>query len=293
MEHAPFSFPQWINPLVPDDSVFAQAYQDLSDAERARIKTGIARVHDCYGPRKDVAGEDLRRWTGGFCTRTRFEAAEFAVVLFDDSLLSPARLLAALVPAMAMGVGQVLAVRVGEDIPWRKAILTGLELAGQELVADMDPAQARRLLVELRDADRPGTVILLGPKAAEVGSGEQWAATRMAFWRPRFSRMATVWMEGESTFDLETLAFIHPDIAFSVYGAEPPLPAANFTHMDGGFDEFLRATSDVAYLPADRMADASGRVKLALGPGLEGCWIWPDLHPQLFQFHSTAWTLGD
>ena len=37
---------------------------------------------------------------------------------------------------------------------------------------------------------------------------------------------------------------------------------------------------DVAYLPPERMKYAQGRVKLALGPGHEGCWIWPDLHPR-------------
>ncbi len=293
MKHTSFSFPEWINPLVPDDTLFAQAYQGVSDSERAWVKTGIARLYDFYGPRKDFCGEDFRRWTGGFDTRVRFDAVDFAVVLFDDSLLSPARLLAALIPALAGGVKQVLAVRVGDGLPWRKVILTGLELAGQELVANVDDIQARRLLAELREADRPGTVAVLGPKAAAVWAGEQQAASRITFWRPRFNRMATVWMEDATTFDLETLAFIHPDIVFTVYGAKADLPTANFSHAEGGFEEFLDAMSDVAYLPAERMSHALGRAKLALGPGHEGCWIWPDLHPQHFQFHSTAWTLGD
>jgi len=293
MENDSFAFPNWINPLVPDDALFAQAYQALADRERAWIKTGIARLYDWYGPRKDLGGEDVRRWSGGLCTRTRFDAVEFAVVLFDDTLLSPARLLAALVPAIATGVRHVLAVRVGDDAPWRQAILTGLELAGQELVAGVDQNQARRLLAELRETDRPGAVAVLGPKASETCVAEQYAATRMAFWRPRFSRMATVWMEQPDTFDLEALAFIHPDIAFTVFGAEAELPGSNFSRAEGGFDEFLKLSSDVAYLPQDRMAAASGRVKLALGPGLEGSWLWPDLHSLHFQFRSAAWTDGE
>ena len=294
MEHAPFALPHWTSQLVPDDALFAQAYQDLSDRERAWIKTGIARLYDWYGPRKDVGGEDLRRWSGGLETHTRFDAVDFAVVLFDDTLLSPARLLAALVPAIATGVRQVVAVRVGEDsAPWRKAILTGLELAGQESVIGVDQNQARRLLAELRETDRPGAVAVLGPKAMETCVSEQYAATRMAFWRPRFSRMATVWMEEGDPLDLDALAFIHPDIAFSVYGAETELPGPNFTRAEGGFDDFLHASSDVAYLPRERMAAAAGMVKLALGPGLEGTWVWPDLHSLHFQFRSAAWIIGD
>ena len=293
MKHTAFSFPDWITPFIPDDALFAQAYQGVGDNERAWLKTSIARQHDWCAPRKDVAGEDLRRWIGGFETRTRFEPVDFAVVLFDDSLLSPARLLAALMPALAAGVRHILAARVGEGGPWRKAVLTGLELAGQELVIDIDENQARRLLNDLRETDRPGGVAVLGPKAAVVWAGEQHSASRMTFWRPRFSRMASIWMEDGSTFDLEALAFMHPDISFSVYGAEATLPAINFSRVNGGFDDFLAAMGDVAYLPSERMEHALGRAKLALGPGHEGCWIWPDLHPNLFQFHSTAWTLGD
>ena len=293
MKHTAFSFPDWINPFIPDDGLFAQAYQGIKDNERAWLKTSIARLHDWCVPRKDVAGEDLRRWEAGFETRKRFEPVDFAVVLFDDSLLSPARLLAALMPALAGGVRQVLAARVGEGGPWRKAVLTGLELAGQEFVVDLDESRARCLLNDLRETDRPGAVAVLGPKAAVVWTGEQHSASRMAFWRPRFSRMASVWMDDSSTFDLDVLAFMHPDILFSVHGAEVALPTPNFSRVEGGFDDFLAAVGDVAYLPSERMEHALGKAKLVLGPGHEGCWIWPDLHPNLFQFHSTAWTLGD
>lgn len=293
MKQTTFSFPEWVNSQVPDDTLFAQAYQGVADAERALLKTSIARLYDWYSPRKDVYGEEMRRWSGGFDSHLLTEPVDFVLILFDDSLLSPARLLAALVPALTSGVGHILAVRVGKGSPWRKAVLTGLELAGQELVIDVDESQARRLLNDLRESDRSGAVAVLGPKAAVLWSGEQHSASRMAFWRPRFSRMATIWMETSDTFDLPALAFTHPDILFSVYGAEAELPSGNFTYVKGGFKDFIDATSDVTYLPSERISEVLGRAKLALGPGQEGCWIWPDLHPRFFQFQSTAWTLGD
>jgi len=292
MQKEPFAFSEWINELVPDDSLFARAYQDVPDRNRALMKTGIARLYDWYGPRKDVSGETALRWSGGFDTKQTFDPVDFAVVLFDGSLQSPARLLAALVPALAGGVKNVLAARVGSSAPWRNAVLTGLELAGQELVVDMTDVQARRLFNELRDTGVPGAVAVLGPKAAVIKSSELQSASRISFWRPRFSRAAVVWMDDESTFDLEALAFMHPDIIFSVFGAEPPLPADNFSYEGDGFDEFLRAIMDVAYLPSQRTDQALKRAKLVLGPGQEACWVWPDLRLDHFQFHSTAWTIG-
>lgn len=293
MKRAFFSFPDWINELVPDDALFARAYDDISDQQRSWMKTSIARLYDCYGPRKDISGQSIRMWAAGFETKTVYEAVDFAVVLFDGSLLSPARLLAALVPALAGGVKNILAARVSSGGPWRKAVLTGLELAGQELVIDMTDVQARRLFNELRDSNRTGAVTVLGPKAAVIKSSELQAASRISFWRPRFSRAASVWMDEDNPFDLETLAFIHPDIIFSVFGAETELPADNFSYEGGSFEDCLNAITEVAYLPENRMAQGLKKAKLVLGPGQEGCWIWPDLHPEHFQFHTTAWTTGD
>ncbi len=293
MKQPSFSFPTWINDLVPDDELFARAYADISDENRAWMKTSIARQYDWYGPRRDISGADIRHWRAGFDTKLTYDAVDFAVVLFDGSLLSPSRLLAALIPALAGGVKHVLAARVSNGEPWRKAVLTGLELAGQELVIDITDVQARQLFTELRETNRPGAVTVLGPKAAVIKTSEIQSASRISFWRPRFSRSAAVWMEDKDTFDLEVLAFTHPDIVFSVFGAEPPLPADNFSYEGENFDEFLNAIMDVAYLPAERTDLALRKAKLVLGPGQEGCWIWPNLHPEHFQFHSTAWTIGD
>jgi len=291
MKDTSFSFPDWLYELVPDDELFARAYEDISDQKRAWMKTSIARLYDWYGPQKDIAGASIRHWHSGFDTKQTFSAVDFAVVLFDGSLLSPTRLLAALVPALAGGVKNVLAARVAGG-PWRKAILTGMELAGQEMVVDVTEAQARRLFNELRDTGHTGAVTVLGPKAAVIKTSELQAASRISFWRPRFSRAAVVWMDDESSFDLETLAFMHPDIIFSVFGTEPELPADNFSYEGDQFDDFIAAIMDVAYLPANRMDRALEKAKVVLGPGQEGCWVWPDLHPEHFQFYSTAWTIG-
>lgn len=294
MTRSTFSFPDWISEFVPDDDLFAMAYEDIPDQKRAWLKTNIARLLDCYGPRQDVGVNTTRHFRSGFDLQTNHTAVDFAVVLFDGSLLSPARLLAALVPALASGVEHVLAARVGANGgPWRKAVLTGLELAGQELVVDLTDAQARRLFTQLRDSGLPGAVSVLGPKAAVIKTSELQSASRMGFWRPRFTRAATVWMDDESSFDLEVLAFTHPDMVFSVFGAKTELPADNFSYEGEDLADFMEAIIDVAYAPPEHMNQALRKAKLVLGPGQEGCWIWPDLYPEHFQHHRIAWTTGE
>lgn len=292
MKRVTHVFPEWIADLVPGDEVFARAYDQIPDHNRAWMKTAIARLYDWYGPRKVESGEFQQQWRADFTTRTRFQTVDFAVVLFDDSLLSSSRLLAALIPALAGGVKHVLAARVASDMPWPNSILTGLELGGQELVANVTEVQARRLFNELRETGLTGAVTVLGPRAAVIKTTELQAASRISFWRPRFSRAASVWMEEADSFDLEALAFTHPDIVFSVFGVEVEMPADNFSYEGDSFSECVDAIVDVAYLPEERANCALSKARLVLGPGQEGCWIWPDLHPEHFQFHSTVWTIG-
>ncbi|WP_243546571.1 hypothetical protein [Pseudodesulfovibrio tunisiensis] len=293
MSESTFSFPEWLQEHVPDDSLFALAYGDIPAEKRALIKTSIARLYDWYGPCRHVGLEENRRFPAGFTASSRMEPVEFAVVLFDSSILSPARLLAGIVPAIAAGIRDVVAVRVGKGGPWRKAVLTGLELVGQEFVADLTELQTKRLFSELRDTGRPGAVTVLGPKAAAIKTVELQAASRISFWRPRYRRAATVWMDDENTFDLEALAFMHPDIIFSVFGTEVELPADNFSYEGNGFDDCLDSIMDVAYMPIARADVAQSRAKLTLCPGQEGCWVWPDLHLDHFLFHTTTWAIGD
>jgi len=281
-----FSLSDMIGDSLVDDALFAQAYGDSTDRERALMKTCIARLYDWYGPRKDTVREDARQWRGGFASIHRSAPVDFALVLFDHSLASPARLLAGLVPAVACGVPNILAVRLdGGD--WRRSLLTAMELAGQELVADLTGEELGVLLRELSDAGASGAVVDLAGRP-DLFTGQD----RLAVLGPAFGREAAVFLDGEATFDLDALALAHPDTAFTAFGADVSLPGG-FRRGGEEFSAFLDAVRDVAYAPDDLIGRTLGRVRLALGPGQEGCWVWPELHPDFFLFHRTAWTIGD
>ncbi|WP_207262281.1 hypothetical protein [Desulfovibrio sp. Huiquan2017] len=287
MRESELSLPDLIGESLVDDALFADAYGISTDGERALMKTCIARLYDWYGPRKDAAREVATRWRGGFDSVSRFAPVDFALVLFDGTLTSPARLLASLVPAVACGVRRILAVRLDVEEAWAPGLLTAMELAGQELVADLDRNGLAELLDRLAEAGASGAVIDLtaDPAACPERAG-------LAVYRPVFGRNAVLFLDDDATFDLDALAFIHPDTAFTVFGADVPLPDG-FTRGGDSFSAFLDAVRDVAYAPADRVGETLDRARLVLGPGQEGCWVWPELQSDFFLFHRTAWTIGD
>ncbi|WP_338666652.1 hypothetical protein [Pseudodesulfovibrio methanolicus] len=281
------SLPDLIGESLVDDALFAAAYEESSDRERALMKTCIARLYDWYGPRKDTACEVARRWRGGFSSVARVAPADCALVLFDDSFVSPARLLAALVPAIACGVPNVLAVRVDGRGKWPRALLTAMELAGQELVADLTGEGVFHLLDDLAGAGASVAVVDLAGRP-----GLRAGRSRVAVHRPAFDRSAVLFSDDREPFDLDALAFVHPDIAFTAFGADVPLPGG-FVRGGADFPAFLDAVRDAAFVPSDRIGDALDRARLVFGPGQEGGWVWPELHPGFFLFHRTAWTIGD
>ncbi|WFS64082.1 hypothetical protein LF599_07960 [Pseudodesulfovibrio thermohalotolerans] len=282
-----FSLSDLIGESLVDDSLFAEAYGLSADGERALMKTCIARLYDWYGPRKDAAGQVSMRWRSGMESVRRFSPVDFALVLFDGSFVAPARLLAALVPAIACGVGNVLAVRLDGQGDWPHPLLTAMELAGQELAADLSSEDVAGLLRDLAGTGASGVVIDLAGRP-DVCSD----LSRLAVYRPLFDCSGSIFLDREEDFDLEALSFAQPDTAFTVFGADSSLPEG-FARGGTDFAAFLENLRDLAVAPANRIGDALGKARLVLGPGQEGCWVWPDLHPEFFLFHRTAWTLGD
>ncbi len=290
MQKTVFEFPDRINEFVVDDTLFARAYDALPDHRRALLKTGIARLFDWYGPSRQDSGQATVNWRSGLTSVSRFSPVDFVVVAFDTTLTSPARLLAAVVPALACGVRNVLVVRFGGG-EWAQSLLTGLELAGQELVADMTPEQVQSLLEDASGAGASGRVLGVGMEQG-VFRQLRFRSSHIDFHCLHCDRTVPVWMDGAAPFDLEALAFAQPDLDISVFGAECETLPGDFCHKSTEFNDFLDAVRDVAYTPASHVDEALDRARLVLGPGQEGCWVWPQLRPEHFQFHSTAWTIG-
>jgi len=286
MQKKVFHISDFIHELVVDDTLFARAYENSADHHRALMKTCIARLYDWYGPRQQVGGRVSLSWRSGVESQQLTEPVDCTLILLDDSLQSPIRLLAALVPAQVSGCENILVARLdSHDSPWPESMLTGLELAGQELVVDVTAEQLDTVLAEMKQDGGRGTVIDL---RLEPDSSLQ--SSRIQYTAPSFNRRSVVWSNDEQGINTDALAFAHPDVVFTVFGRESDLPTNQFSF---GGTEFPDSTiSDVVYADDSLHEEALEVANLVLGPGNEGCWIWSEITPELFQSHRISWTTG-
>ncbi|BCS86969.1 hypothetical protein [Pseudodesulfovibrio sediminis] len=288
MQKTEFQFPEFINELVVDDTLFARAYQNSVDQDRAVLKTCIAGLYDWYGPRKQTAQRSTQVWRSGLESTLHTTPVDCTIILFDASLCSPTRLLAALVPAVACGVRNVLVARIGdEDSPWPEAILTGLELAGLELAVNMTGDQLDELLESVQHGGGTGRVIDFREDALQCAT-----AGNIMVMCPRFDSVGAIWLDERTGLDLDAVAFAHPDMTFSVFGAEVPLPNDRFSYCSANMDDFLATPCTVAFTQTFSLDMVPTSSQLVLGPGLEGSWILPELHPEFFESHRIFWTTG-
>lgn len=264
-------WPAWVAEFRTDDDAFAAAYDTLSSLERAVIKQALARlfaVHDPGGPlwarRCSLLSRDLE-------ARSVCRPRPWAVVAMGPDFVSPARLLAACLPAVRARAGTLAVVRVHDGSPWPPALLAALELAGVETAFELTPVRMGRFFSETVRKAPGGVVVDFGP-AGHLPAGVRGIrcapAGRLGVWRP-----------AARAFDLSVLAFAHPGSRVEVWGKASGLPEG-FMPREGGFDDFLASGYDAVFVPRAKLQaalDAPSGPVLALGPGMECFWGCPGL----------------
>ena len=265
------------------EGVFAAAYARVSDRQRAWIKTGLAALYAaCGGPRpltefcETELGHDLG------LTR-RDTPLDYVLVACGPGFASPARLAAALMPALCARVPEVAAVRVGGGA-WPRPLLTTLELCGVESAFRLGVRAFAGLPGDLAALGRGAVVLLDGLAAPAVAPGGP------ALLSARVGGRAGVFPGPDADFDWEALAFAHPDLTFCVHGA--PVPEAGpFVAGTGGLAEAAELGYDAVYAGEAGRTAALAAAPLVLGPGRESLWLWPGLAPETFRlrrFHARA-----
>ncbi len=256
------SWPQAMERGRVTDAAFATAYARVSDLDRARIKTGIAAIYAaCGGPmprsrrRVEAVGHDL------LLTREDVPL-DFAVIVCGAAFASPARLAAAVIPALCARVAEVAAVRVGGA--WPRPLLTTLELCGVETVCRVGKRAVSGLWRELAERGDGAVVLLDDAPAPTAGVG---GALRVL--SARLSGGGCLVAEDAAAFDREALAFAQPDMELSEIAGDQLAKAAASAYA-------------VAYAAGGRDG-LSGLAPLWLGPGRETFWLWPELVPGAFR----------
>ncbi|MDL2272436.1 hypothetical protein LJC23_05325 [Desulfovibrio sp. OttesenSCG-928-I05] len=277
------SFPLWIEDRLVDDGRFAAAYDTLSDQQRGACKLAIARLETVYGGM--LPGRDLRHIeANGVAHIMRREPVPWALFLLGQGFASPARLLAALMPAVLAGVPNILVCRVRGGVtpaPLPPALLAALELSGQELVADLTPRDARKLVEHACEHMTKGRVFFLGSFLGcdnlLLAASRAGHLCRAEFDPPRIAvSPAALPFYGEE-------ADATPDGAFW-----PSFGYIHFAHPDA---EIMTLEPDIIPGAEEYSCVLCGEEEveawllsapLALTPGEEACWIWPDFSPAFF-----------
>ena len=259
------------------DDAFAEAYQAVPAHRRAWLKTAISRLYALYGPPEVVQESRAAMYRGGFTMRAHRRPRNSAVIFIGPGPTSPAKLLAAAVPAMVSGVVDIGVVRVGCRGNWEPAVLCAMELAGLEQGYDLAAAAAAALADELCDTQASGILLDLGSTLPNARP-----SLSMDYWRPAHGDRADIWLDGPGDVDLEILEFCCPDVAFHVWGTQLDITSDVFTSREGPFEVFLGEADQVAYVPDSRIELVQATALLSLGRGSESCWYWHDLPQRRF-----------
>ncbi|WP_300717697.1 hypothetical protein [uncultured Desulfovibrio sp.] len=273
-------WPRWLEGSRVPDAPRAAAYEATPAHLRAAVKTALALHHAHHGDTDVTACRDERFPRRGFRRTSAEGPAAHALVAFPASLRSPARLAAALMPAILAGVPLTGAFCIGGE-PSPEVLVT-LELAGVEDAFALAAGDFVRLTDEL---PRCRVVLLHGlDRAALPGRsrlpGRVWSEDALPL----------LLLPQADAVDAELLAFAHgPEIvANALRGADARAV------LDGGTapgDRLPAALLDGE--GAARLAVAPGDmpVELLLTPGCEAFWLHPGLGPDFFRCHHRAFSL--
>ena len=247
--------PDWLDACRPDDALYADAYEGTPAELRALLKTAIAFAFHRW-PSMDGENSLIRRsGRSGFAHEELRRPAPWVLALIGPGFASPARLLAALIPAVIAGTGRILIV---SEKPFSPAVCTALELAGLEDSFLLDAEQMPGLYEDLRACSADGRIVAF-PGADGIFTPAQQELLHDAALDglPRYRdlpqpRILSLHDEGSETE--ARLRWLHPDA--ELLRTPGPGISAVFTPRTGAslspnFPAFL------------------------CGPGMEACWSGP------------------
>ncbi|WP_419783619.1 hypothetical protein [Maridesulfovibrio sp.] len=265
-----FEFPEWLQDYQIEDGIFAEAYESILPAQRAWLKKTIAQVYGVNSPEAPSKTWNVNTWRGGFETEVVTAPLDWTLLLLDAKSVSPVRILAALAPALAAGVGNVLAVFCGDgEIP--QSVLAGFELAGQEDVVKLPQEKVEELILSVVHCGVDGAVLDLRgePDFVPYGPG-------LRYWRvPEISSISVC--KEEDSPDMDVLAFVHPDVEF----------------VEVDEDSLDEIESGAVVVPAELVGDALLNSNIVLAHGQEGCWIWNGFNSSFFKRECVALAVAE
>ena len=245
--------PGWLENCRPDDALYADAYEGTPAELRALLKTALAFAFHRWPLADDEKHVSLTSARAGFRHSESSSPAAWAIASLGPGFASPARLLAALAPAILAGVGRILIV---SESPFSPAVCTALELAGLEDSFLLDKEQMPGFYEDLRALCPDGRVLAFPSADGTFTEAQQELMHSAALdGIPRLRDLPSpriLSLHESGSLAEERLGWLYPDA------------------------EFLReAAPDIraAYVP-EEVPGLKG-IPFVCGPGMEACWPGP------------------
>jgi hypothetical protein len=261
---------------IQDDS-FAGAYLSVTDRQRGLLKKCIAQQFSWQGMATAVERSGQVRHASSLKIWHRSQPCKWVLVVVDGIDGSPAQLLAALLPPLLAGVPLVAALH--RSWQWSDAQLVAMELAGIETVfAAKGPDLLSMLIGELVSHSPRGSLVSLGSDGLAIDTFALSLSAGLGHVALRPARRFGMSAGPEPSWDLDALSFCHP-------GAELVSLPGDPSGSDGGLGPLSAIGSadfDALLVPEDLAAEALEKARVALCPGQECFWAWPDLRMETF-----------
>ncbi len=262
--------PDWLEACRPDDGLYADAYEGTPAELRALLKTAIAFAFHRW-PRMDGERSEERLCTrAGFRHAERSRPADWVLAVLGAGFSSPARLLAALIPAVIAGAGRIVIV---SEAPFSSAVCTALELAGLEDSFLVDAEALPGLYEDLRALSPYGRLAFFPGSDGTFSDAQKTLMHAAALdGMPRLRdlpapRILSLHDDAETA---ARLRWLHPDAEL--------LTAADGPDLSG-----LSGIAAV-FAPADGMPSVPS--PFFCGPGMEACWPGPS--PEFYRTCSCS-----
>lgn len=275
------SLQEW-NTCLVDDEVMAQSYQTTGDLNRSWMKKFIAYLMSFYGHEtRTEYVETARRKTGFSQTRISFPVPR-TVILTDARLKTWNRLLAAAIPAIAAGTGEIFVFLILDDRDELcPEILTSLELAGIENIFVISPENTLSLAQSITEDGPLAIIDLCTQSPVEKYFYNHPHHTKKYIRLPMQNNPEIlIWTDRENIWNYEIIQWAHPDARFTLGGPLSGNGPKNFSRTDADIPELLNKSFDL-FLGPEKMF-RSGAIPRGFSQGMEPFWLWPEIDNSFF-----------
>ena len=276
----------WSRFLVTDQEL-EKAYETVGDLNRSWMKKHLAYLFSFYGHEISLEKTRTSRQRTGFVFSEAVSPAPGAVILADSCPGIWNRILAALVPAMAAGVGDISVFLFRNKEGICPEILTALELAGIEDIFLIEHPQVPAVMKMCANAS---SLILdlcfRSPVPADFSQRSCGFKTYIRLFfdgKPR----GLVWTGDDHEWDYETIRWAHPDMEFTLCGTKADSAPSGFICSSPQDSEILEEKWDL-FLGPEEVFRAAG-ITRGFSPGMEPFWIWPEIDKGLFMTSRLYW----